>query len=258
VGIEEKPIMSLAYPARLLLAVLGYVAIYLLSVGADWTYRAPRTGRLVQVVESARLWGSRAWLNDMLRIVYYLLGPYLVLSLGWASPLNLGLADLDWVAGVGFTLAIGFGGLLLLLLLWWQYVRLLGDRVAMQQALWLDLPQGWAFALREAILLESWWAFLRSPMLLQVGPFWGVYLGLALAFMVGMLNPRTRYELGTPGLREDVILTASLAVLTATMYVFTHNLWLCIALHFVSRIAVLQLVHHSITRRQSAETMPRA
>jgi hypothetical protein len=210
------------------------------------------------MMESAQLLGSRAWWGDVLRIVYYLLGPYLVLHRGWASPLDVGLADLDWVSGVGFTFAIGLGGLLLLLLLWWQYVRLVGDEAAMHQTHWLDVPQGWAFALREAILLESWWAFCRSPMLLHAGPYWGVYLGLALAFSVAMLSPRTRYELGTPAFREDVVLTASLAVLTSTLYVFAHNLWLCIALHFVSRMVVLQLVRHSTTRRLPAETRPHA
>jgi hypothetical protein len=192
----------------------------------------------------------------VLRIAYYLLGPYLVLSWGWASPLDLGLADLDWVTGIGLAIVIGAGGVLLLLLLWWQYVRLVGDEASMQQALWLGQPQGWAFVLREAILLESWWALCRSPMLLHAGPYWGVYLGLALVFIASLLNPRTRYELGILGLREGAVLTASLAMLTSTLYIFTHNLWLCIALHFISRMAVLQLVHHSMTVRLPAQKRP--
>jgi hypothetical protein len=249
-------VISLAYPSRLLLAVLGYASLYVLGTNAAWAFRVPRPGRLGQLVESARLWGSRAWLSDALRIAYYLLGPYLVLSWGWASPLDLGLADLDWVTGIGLAVVIGAGGVLLLLLLWWQYVRLVGDQAALQQALWLVQPQGWAFMLREAILLESWWALCRSPMLMHAGPYWGVYLGLALVFIASLFNPHTRYELGTLGLREGTVLTASLAMLTSTLYIFTHNLWLCIALHFVSRMAVLQLVHHSMTVRLLAEKRP--
>ncbi len=245
--------ISLSYPSRLLLAALGYILLYVLGTNAAWAFRTPRPGRFRQLVELARLWGSRAWLNDVLRIAYYLLGPYLVLSWGWASPLDLGLADLDWVRGIALAIVIGVGGISLLLLLWWQYVRLMGDQTNMQQALWLDQPQGWAFALREAILLESWWALCRSPMLLHAGPYWGVYLGLVLVFIASLLNPHTRYELATLGLREGVVLTASLAVLTATLYVFTHNLWLCIALHFGSRMAVLQLLHHGMVGHRLAQ-----
>lgn len=245
--------ISLAYPSRLLLAVLGYLALYVLGNTIAWALRTPRPGRLVQVVEFARLWGSRLWLGDVLRVVYYLLGPYLALSWGWASPLDLGLADLDWIQGVGLTVALGCAGLLMLVLLWGQYLRLVGDRAFMQQARWLEQPQGWAFVLREAILLESWWALCRSPMLLLAGPYLGVYLGLALVFVASLLNPRTRYELGTPGLREGVVLTASLAVLTASLYVFTHNLWLCIALHFSLRVVILQLVRRGTSPPVLAE-----
>ena len=122
----------------------------------------------------------------------------------------------------------------------------------MLQASWSGQPQGWAFVLREAILLESWWALCRSPMLLAAGPYWGVYLGLALAMIVAWLNARTRHELGVDGQREGVILTASLALLSATLYLFTRNLWLCIALHFVLRWAILKLVQSKLARPAAA------
>jgi hypothetical protein len=244
-------VLSLTYPLRLLLAIVGYLILYVLGNNVAWALRTPRSGRFGDAVEFVRLWGRKLWLGDVLRLAYYLVAPYLVLYWGWASPLDLGLADLDWIRGLGLTLALGAGSSLLLVSLWWQHVRLVGDQPIAQQAVWLEQPWGWAFALREAILLESWWALARSPMLLMAGPYFGVYLGLMAVFATGLLNARTRYELGVPGLREDVVLTASLAVVTATLYVFIHNLWLCIALHFALRLIILQLARQGMTREDS-------
>lgn len=243
--------LSLTYPLRLLLAIAGYLILYVLGNNVAWALRTPRSGRFGDAVEFVRLWGRKLWLGDVLRLAYYLVAPYLVLYWGWASPLDLGLADLDWIRGLGLALALGAGSSLLLVSLWWQYVRLVGNQPTTQQAAWLEQPWGWALVLREAILLESWWALARSPMLLLAGPYFGVYLGLMAVFVAGLLNARTRYELGVPGLRADVVLTASLAVVTATLYVFIHNLWLCIALHFVLRLTILQLARQGMTREDS-------
>ncbi len=232
----------LAYKVRLLLAIAGYLAIYVLGTNVAWALRTPRSGRFGQVVEFVRLWGRRLWLGDAVRLAYYLVAPYLILYSGWASPLDLGLADLDWISGLGLGVAIGLGSVSLLLLLWWQYVRLVKDQPMMPQAKWLEQPLGWAFVLREAMFLEAWSALCRSPMLLLAGPYFGVYLGLAAVFAAALLNARTRHALGVPGLREQVVLTASLAVVTAIVYVFTRNLWVCIAVHFLLRVIVLRLV----------------
>jgi len=233
--------LSLAYPSRLLLAVLSLLAAYLLGTNLAWALRLPRPGRLGQAVEFLRLWGPRLRLNDALRLAYYLLLPYLVLYQGWVTLLDLGLADLDWIQGLGLTVALGSGSLLLLVLLWRQHARLVGTAWLLPQARWLEQPLGWAFVLREAILLEAWWALCRSPMLLLAGPYFGVYLGLLLIYGVGLLNTRTRYELGQPGLREGIVLTASIAPVTATLYLFIRNLWLCILLHFALRLVLLQI-----------------
>jgi len=249
-------VILLSYPLRLLLAIVGYLAIYALGSNAAWALRMPRPGRSGQAVEFVRLWSRRLWLGDAVRLAYYLVPPYLVLQWGWASPLDLGLADLDWIRGLGLGGALGAGSLFLLALLWWQYVRLVRNRPVMLQAKWLEQPWGWAFVLREAIFLESWWALCRSPMLLLAGPYFGVYLGLGLVFTATLLNACTRYKLGTPGLREEVVLTGSLAVVTATLYVFTYNLWLCIVLHFLLRMVVLRLVSRGTMRKSLSGEQP--
>lgn len=237
--------ISLAYPSRLLLAVLAYAGLYVLSANVAWMLRTRRPGRFSKALEFVGDWSSKLWLGDVLRMAYFLIGPYLALSWGWASPLDFGLANLDWIAGFGWVFGLGAMSLSLLVPLWGQYVRLVGDRLHLEEADWLDQPLGWAFVLREAIFSEAWTALCRSPMLLLMGPYWGVYLGLALASFAALLTRSTIHQLSTAGQREGLVLTSSLALLTATLYVFAHNLWLCIALHFVLRLAVLRLVHAS-------------
>ena len=236
-----------AYSQQLLVAVLGLVGLQVLANAVDWVLRAPRPGRLVQLAEFSRSWLARLWLGDVVRVLFYLLSPYCVLTRGLASPLDFGLADLEWVSGLGLTLAIGAGSIVLLVAVWSQYVRRIGGLAVPWQTHRVAQRPGWPFALREALLLESWWALCRSPMLQLAGPYHGVYLGLVLALSAGLLNPRTRHQLRTPGFQEEVVLTASLAILTATLYVFVHNLWLCIALHFALRLTVLALLRHSPT-----------
>jgi len=250
--------VSLSYPTRLLCAVLAYLAAYVVVSNVAWVLRKPLSGRLGEVIEWARLWGRRLWLGDVARTAYYLLGPYWVLRQGWASPLDLGLADLDWIRGLGIAVALGLSSAALLWLLWRQYTRQIEERPPMPQALRAQPPWGSALALREAILLESGWALIRSPFLLLAGPYFGVYAALALVFLAGWLNARTRYELAEPGLREGIILTAQLAVMTATLYVFTHNLWLCIALHFALRLLVLRIVGQGMQRLPVADQQPAA
>lgn len=234
--------VSLAYSVRLLVAVLGHLVLYVVGTNITWLLRTPRPGRLGQMVDVARQWNSKLSLGEVLRLAYYLLVPYLILYWGWASPLDLGLADLDWIGGIGVAVAFGAGCLLLLAWLWWRRAKLAVDSPALQQAQWLDQPWGWVFVLRESVFLEVWWAFCRSPMLVLTGSYWGVYWGLLVVFIATLLNPRIRHQLRTSGDREGVILTGSLAIATATLYVLIHNLWLCMALHILLRLAILHLV----------------
>jgi hypothetical protein len=247
--------MAMHDAQRLLLVVGGYLAAFVLATNLAWILRTPCSGRLGRAVEFIRLWGGKLHLNDLVRMTYYLLPPYLVLYWGWASPLDLGLADLDWIRGTGQAVALALGGWVVLALVWWQYVRLLRPQPAMPQEQRLGQPWGWTFLLREAILLESGWALVRSPMLLLAGPYFGAYLALAAVCAAALLNARTRHELGVSGVREEVLLTGSIAVWTATLYVYVHNLWLCIAAHLFLKASILALVRWGMGRT-SATSAP--
>lgn len=244
--------LSLAYPVRLLVAVLAHLALYVVANNLAWLLRVPRADRVGQLVAFAREWDARLSLGEWLRLAYYLVLPYLILYWGWASPLDLGLADLDWIGGVGTTVALGVVSLVVLVWLWWQHARLSETPLFLPQAQWLEEPWGWVFVLRESVLLEVWWAFCRSPMLVLTDSYWGVYAGLAAVLAAALLNPRVRHELRTPGYREGVILTGSLAMVTATLYVLVRNLWLCIALHFILRMVILAVVHSQSKHRLGA------
>lgn len=248
----------LTYPQRLLLFVTAYLALYVLATNVSWALRRPRPGRWGHSLEFVRLWGNRLHLDGIIRLAYYLGVPYLILAWGWASPLDLGLGDLDWVRGVGQSVGLAVGSLTLLGVIWWQYGRSVGEQPAMPQARWLEQPWGWAFVLRQAIFFEAAWALCRSPMLLLAGPYLGVYLGLGAAAVAALLNARVRHALGAPGEREEAVLTASLAVVTSTQYVFVHNLWLCIATHFFLRMLILRLVLWAAQHRQLEQTSDEA
>ena len=239
-------VVLLTYKTRLLLTIIGHLAIYALGTNIAWALSTPRPGRLGGAVEFVRLWASRLLLDDLLRLGYYLVVPYWVLWQGWVSPLDLGLANLDWIRDTGVASALGMGSLALLVLIWWHYARRNPDLPLMRQAMWLEQPWGWAFVLRHALFLEFWWAICRSPMLLWAGSYYGVYLGLVVATGAALLNPYVRHGLAVPGLCEEIVLTASLAVVSATLYIFTHNLWLCITVHFLLRLTVLHLVRRAM------------
>ena len=240
--------IRLTYATRLLLAIGSYLGLYVLAETMAWAWRDPRQGWSAAAIEWGRRWSRTLRLREILRLAYCLVIPYLVLIQGWVSPLDLGLADLDWIRGVGRAVSLAAGSLVLLAFTWWQYARLRGAQAAVPHGRWLAQPWGWAFAVREAIYLEASWALVRSPMLLLAGRYIGAYLGLLVVYLSGLLNVRIRHELGVSETREELVLTASLAVVTTTLYVYAHNLWLCITVHACLRLAVAQLVRWLVDR----------
>ena len=239
-------VVLLTYKTRLLLIIIGHLAVYALGTNIAWALSTPRPGRFGRAVEFVRLWARRLLLDDLLRLAYYLVVPYWVLWQGWVSPLDLGLANLNWIRDTGVASALGVGSLALLVPIWWHYARRNSDLPRMWQAVWLEQPWGWAFVLRHALFLECWWAMCRSPLLLWAGSYYGVYLGLIVAAGAALLNPYVRHGLAVHGHYEEIVLTASLAVVSATLYVFTHNLLLCITVHSCLRLTVLHLVRRGM------------
>jgi hypothetical protein len=228
-----------SYPARMLLGVLAYAGLPVVSANLVWFLRRRVPQSMLVFVQAAERMGQGLWLGDLLRIAYHLGAPYSLLHFGWASPLELGLVDLDWIASTGRTLALGAGALAILIPLWWQYLRLVDQRSSRAPAGACTPSFGWAYVLREAILTESWLGFCRAPFLLLAGRYYGAYLGLGLATAAAVLNPWKRRACAVRHMREDMVLAGTVTLLSTTLYVFTRNLWGCMVLHYGIRQAML-------------------
>jgi hypothetical protein len=244
--------VSLSYPLRLFVTVLAYLAGRLLADSLALSLRDPRPGRLGRAMELARQWGHRLRLSELLRIGYHLLVPFAVLQLGWASPLDLGLTDLDWVSGIGRSVVWCVAALLPVLWTWRRFVVLVGAVPQMTSLLRWAEPWGWAWLVREAILLEASWSLVRSPLLLMAGPYWGVFAGFALIWLFELIDPLVRRDAMLDGMREEHLLIGSVSVVTASIFLLTRNVWLCAAAHAVVRGAVLLLLR----TLQPAEGVP--
>lgn len=246
--------MSLSYPLRLLAFVLAYV---LSRFAANWLLLAIprlRNGPLPRIAASVQLWAPRLGLDELLRLAYYVLVPFAVLQLGWVSPVDLGLANLDWIRGIGVTVALSLAALAPLLWIWRCYLRLVkwsGDCVVVRQ--WAE-PWGWTRSLREAILLEASWALIRSAGLVALGDYWGVCAGLGLILVSVLIDPRALSDLRTVGRREEPLLDASLALVTSAVFWLTGNLWLCCCAHAALRCMVLSMVSRCGVKAADGET----
>lgn len=234
--------MSLSYPLRL----LAFVLVYVLSrFAARWLVLALprlRNGPLLRIAASVQLWAPRLGLDEFLRLAYYVLVPFAVLQLGWVSPVDLGLVNLDWVRGIGVTVALTVAALGPLVWIWWRYLRLVewsGDCVVVRQ--WAE-PWGWTRSLREAVLLEASWALIRSAGLVALGGYWGVCAGLSLILVSVLIDPRALSNLRTVGRREESMLHASLVLATSALFWLSGNLWLCCLAHAALRCSVLSMV----------------
>ena len=234
--------MFLSYPLRLLILVLAYVASRFVANRLVLAFPCAGHDKVNSAVAWIRLWGRRLGLDELLRIAYYLLVPFVVLQLGWASPPDLGLANLDWVRGIGAAVALTVAALVPLLWIWRRYAGLVGESgkplVVME---WTE-PWGWTRSLREAILLEASWALIRSAAVVSLGGHWGTWIGLGMILASVLLDPRMAQDLRVVGRREGPLLAASIALVTTTVFWGSRNLWLSCAAHVTLRSAVLSMM----------------
>jgi hypothetical protein len=234
--------VSLSYPLRLFIVVLAYLSSRFL---ANWfVLIRPWSGRakVTAIVDWICQWGFRLGLGELLRMAYYLLVPFVVLQLGWASPPDLGLANLDWIHGIGTTVALTLTVLAPMLWMWRRYGELVG-RSSGSEAVgrWAE-PWGWAATLRESMLMEASWALIRSAGLVALGVYWGPYAGLGLILVSVLVDPRALDALRDVGRREEPLLIAMIALVTATVFSVTGNLWLCFVAHAALRAGVLSFL----------------
>lgn len=223
------------------------VLLYALATNVAWTYREPRPGRIRRLVEVTKRWPYGAWFLQPLRLLYYLGLPYLALLRGVVNPRSMGLVDLDWFHDLERGAILGGGALLFLALTWGYYARSTrqlhpeADPLSSRLAT-LNQPWGWALILLDVVYLEAHWALYRGvPIQLLDDLYRSVFLGLALILLEGFSNPLLRHDLGQPERAGGILLTGSMALIIALVYLFTRNLWLCVLIHLGIEVGLLRL-----------------
>ncbi|MBC7263149.1 MAG: hypothetical protein H5T64_02185 [Chloroflexi bacterium] len=244
-AMEGAPLSGFAlnYLGRLIACVLGYaflaIAANLMIWWASQRAQEPVRYRWQQIMTTL----AQYHIAEILRLVYYVGLPYVALYLGFVNLRDMGLARSDWIAGIGWAVVVGILGYMLLALMA-RLLRRLSEngRRRFTRLAVLDQPWGWAFLLRESIYLEVSWAFCRSPFVFAFGDYYGAYAGFVFVLLVALVDPGLRTLLRAVGCREEYLLLGSLGFLTATAYALTHNLWLCLALHFAIEVTLWWMV----------------
>jgi hypothetical protein len=95
--------------------------------------------------------------------------------------------------------------------------------------------------LLEVLCLEVHWAFYRAGPLALLGDYWGVFAGLGIILLEWATDPRVRHSLGTEE-QGDTLWDGSLALVTSIVFLFTRNLWLCLAVHLGLEIGLLAIL----------------
>ena len=235
------------YKVESALWVVFSIGLYALGVDIAWHYRRSRPGRLGGWVETVKGWPYRHWLLEAVRFLYYVGIPYAALLRGVALPRLMGLTHLDWVKGIGLGAALGGGAFLLLALIWWWYARAIAALPPSARERWGagledDSTSGWIL-LREAIYLETHWAFYRSAAILLLDDYYlGVFLGFLLVTLEWSINPAWRADLSSLWRSVNILLRWSLALIVAVVFLFTRNLWLLAPIHWGIEMACHRLL----------------
>ena len=173
---------------------------------------------------AARLFAQDA--ARIVRLIRWVLVPYIGLILGVLSPRLMGLSDVDWGLGlrVGVVLLAGMVALLVIIRigLHTDQTRLPATPLSGRSSGFL-LPEGsarefhWCF-LRGAV----WELLLSSPPAFQIPQYWALWISAALSLPGIFVHSRHSSERLT---------TAVILLATTTLFLYTRNFWLCWLLH---------------------------
>lgn len=231
--------------------VIGSLLLAALWSNLAWFFRQPRSGAVGGFVTRLIAWRLSPWLLQFLRLLYSIGVPFAALLWGHDAVVGrlLGLQSfdlpvvggkeasasvaanwLDWAHDMGWGVTLGIGVWGVLALGWWTYRRAM---VAADQedAMVKVESSGWVL-LREAAYHEAHWAFYRNAPILTAGPYWGVWIGLALAALEAAFNPAWHKGLMAPWRLPGHLMRAALAVVSSILFVLTENLWLALVLHW--------------------------
>ena len=226
-------------PRQVLAVVLGLsIVVYALASNLAWSNRTPRAigrwGKFLVWTHTARV--ARI-IGELVRWVYYLGVPYAALMLGYTTVRALGIWGMDWGGTLILFAILGTGSLLVLVWVWRPYARS-EHPYAIDESGW-----NWARHIVEIFYQEAHWAFYRSGPILWLGDFyWGSFIGLALAFIEGWSNPFVRANTRDITRADAPMWSASLAIVSTIIFVFTQNAWYALIVHLVVDLGLRAMI----------------
>jgi hypothetical protein len=201
--------------------------------------RDHRSGHLINRLRSLL---ANPWIEEAIRLCYYLGIPFLAAVNGLLGADLLGIGGTnwldstsawgflweDWVRGVGLAVAA-----LLAIVGAWFTARLISGRAGLRS---VALAGYGPFGQRllHALYDQIHWAFYRSGPILWLGDlYWGTFVGLALVLLETALNPALWWALKSPEAAGPALFRLGMAWVSALLFVATRNLWLTAGVHLV-------------------------
>lgn len=177
-----------------------------------------------------------AWLRGAGQVVYSLGIPYAALLLGVADGRSLGVAGLPRWPYLPVGALLGLIGVLYLSWSWRRTAAAMFRRGSRHRLLYPEWqacrsPGGWVRLLLDVLCVQARWAFVRGAAVAALGVYQGVFLGLVLEGGAWLLRPGRPASLADPEARASALLTAGLALVTALVFLYAENLWLCALVH---------------------------
>jgi hypothetical protein len=220
--------------------VLGSMLAYAAATNALWL--AER--RNLELPASSR------WLIEPARFLFYIGLPYLALG-GWPRRPFQGLLLLEdlglvgvgrtwspsrWLEALGAGLVFSLAAAVLLLLAWRS-----ANRAA--PGIRLHFPaQPWWAILIDVFYQQVHWAFYRAALAVAlVDLYAGVFLGLGGVYAEWALSPFWRAGWRSEREAARQWLRLSLALVTGLLFLWTQNLWVCLAAHAGLELTFRQL-----------------
>ncbi len=228
-------------------ALTGFaIVVVYLALQPGWDYLREwtrhwrgRPGDWVAALRASRYGGP---LEALAEVIYLLGIPYAALLLGVIDIRRMGLVGFAWRVDLAIGALIGVTGAALLSWSWRRvsaasYRRSSRRRVFFGEWQAFRTPWGWVPLLAQVICLQFSWGFVRAMAIALLGLYWGVFVALALTGVAWFLRPGRATSLANPDSRARELLLAGLATVSAMVFLYSQNLWLCAAIHAIALLA---------------------
>lgn len=127
----------------------------------------------------------------------------------------------DWVSDIGWALFIMSSA--------WVIIAISEHQAKQNDNPCISYHRNLGIALREAVYHQVHWAFYREPFILLWNMNIGTWAGLLPVTIEALANPKHWTHPQATTQHRNLLIRATLAVISALMYLKTQNLWLAIA-----------------------------